>query len=75
MSTWNRQSRIEWLENALLKHVVVLDGAMGTMIQQAGLGERDYRGAEFANWSMDLKGNNDLLSLTQPELIKGIHAQ
>jgi len=75
MGTWNRQSRIEWLENALLKHVVVLDGAMGTMIQQAGLSERDYRGEEFADWSMDLKGNNDLLSLTQPELIKGIHAQ
>ena len=75
MGAWNRQSRIEWLENALLKHVVVLDGAMGTMIQQAGLSERDYRGEEFADWSMDLKGNNDLLSLTQPELIKGIHAQ
>ena len=42
MGAWNRQSRIEWLENALLKHVVVLDGAMGTMIQQAGLSERDY---------------------------------
>lgn len=69
MGTWNRQSRIEWLENALLKRVVVLDGEMGTIIQQAGLGERDYRGEEFADWSMDLKGNNDLLSITQPELI------
>ena len=69
MGTWNRQSRIEWLENALLKRVVVLDGEMGTIIQQAGLRERDYRGEEFADWSMDLKGNNDLLSITQPELI------
>ena len=75
MSGWNRQSRVEWLETTLKNRVVVLDGAMGTMIQQAGLGERDYRGTEFADWSMDLKGNNDLLSLTQPELIKDIHAQ
>jgi 5-methyltetrahydrofolate--homocysteine methyltransferase len=75
MAAWTRRSRIEWLERALLERVVVLDGAMGTMIQQAGLGESDYRGVEFAEWSMDLKGNNDLLSLTQPDLIKDIHMQ
>jgi 5-methyltetrahydrofolate--homocysteine methyltransferase len=75
MTAWTRRSRIEWLERALLERVVVLDGAMGTMIQQAGLGESDYRGVEFAEWSMDLKGNNDLLSLTQPNLIKDIHMQ
>ena len=75
MTAWTRRSRIEWLERALLERVVVLDGAMGTMIQQARLGESDYRGVEFAEWSMDLKGNNDLLSLTQPDLIKDIHMQ
>ena len=75
MDTWTRRSRIEWLERALLERVLVLDGAMGTMIQQAGLGESDYRGVEFAEWSMDLKGNNDLLSMTQPDLIKDIHMQ
>ena len=75
MQTWTRKTRIEWLERTLAERVVVLDGAMGTMIQQAGLGERDYRGVEFADWAMDLKGNNDLLSLTQPDLIVDIHKQ
>ncbi|WP_457255600.1 methionine synthase [Pedococcus sp. P5_B7] len=51
-----------------------MDGAMGTMIQREGLGEDDYRGERFADWESDLKGNNDLLSLTQPEIIRGIHA-
>ncbi len=46
---------------------------MGTMIQREGLGEDDYRGERFADWDSDLKGNNDLLSLTQPEIIRGIH--
>ncbi|MGO4342325.1 methionine synthase [Pedococcus sp. 2YAF34] len=50
-----------------------MDGAMGTMIQREGLGEEDYRGERFADWPSDLKGNNDLLSLTQPEIIAGIH--
>ncbi|WP_406833233.1 methionine synthase [Pedococcus sp. KACC 23699] len=50
-----------------------MDGAMGTMIQREGLGEDDYRGDRFADWPSDLKGNNDLLSLTQPEVIAGIH--
>ncbi|WP_304650416.1 methionine synthase [Nostocoides sp. HKS02] len=50
-----------------------MDGAMGTMIQREGLGEQDYRGDRFADWESDLKGNNDLLSLTQPEIIRGIH--
>ncbi|WP_460968773.1 methionine synthase [Pedococcus soli] len=50
-----------------------MDGAMGTMIQREGLGEDDYRGERFADWPSDLKGNNDLLSLTQPEIIAGIH--
>jgi 5-methyltetrahydrofolate--homocysteine methyltransferase len=55
------------------KRILVLDGAMGTMIQEHKLQEADYRGEAFANWHSDLKGNNDLLSITQPELIKNIH--
>ncbi len=57
------------------RRILILDGAMGTMIQQLKLQEADYRGARFAHWSRDLKGNNDLLSLTQPELIQDIHRQ
>ena len=61
------------LEGLLNRRIVVLDGAMGTMIQEHQLGEADYRGERFADWSTDLKGNNDLLSLTRPDLIEGIH--
>ena len=61
--------------NKLLNdRILVLDGAMGTMIQREGLDETDYRGDRFADHGMDLKGNNDLLSLTRPELIQGLHA-
>ena len=55
------------------ERILVLDGAMGTMIQRHKFEEEDYRGQEFKNWPSDLKGNNDLLSLTQPEIIKDIH--
>ncbi len=59
---------------ALLKQrILILDGAMGTMIQRHQLEEADYRGERFADWSCDLKGNNDLLVLTNPEIIQGIH--
>ena len=75
MYQWSRTSRIEWLKKTLTERVVLLDGGMGTMIQQAGLSESDYRGTEFADWSSDLKGNNDLLTLTQPALIAQIHRQ
>ena len=75
MYQWSRASRIEWLKKTLTERVVLLDGGMGTMIQQAGLSESDYRGTEFADWSSDLKGNNDLLTLTQPALIAQIHRQ
>ena len=75
MTQWNRQSRVAWLKSTLKKRIVILDGGMGTMIQQAGLSETDYRGREFADWGSELKGNNDLLSLTQPELIADIHRQ
>ncbi|MEM7284302.1 MAG: homocysteine S-methyltransferase family protein, partial [Pseudomonadota bacterium] len=65
----------EQLKTALKQKVLVLDGAMGTMIQRHGLTEPDYRGDRFANWSCDLKGNNDLLTLTQPQIIRDIHSQ
>lgn len=55
------------------KRILVLDGAMGTMIQQYKLNEKDYRGERFADYASDLRGNNDLLSLTQPEIIREIH--
>ncbi len=63
------------LREAASKRILVLDGAMGTMIQRHGLGEADYRGDRFAAHGHDLKGNNDLLSITRPEIIRGIHAQ
>ncbi len=55
------------------KRILVLDGAMGTMIQRYQLSEKEFRGERFANFPMDLKGNNDLLNITQPEIIKEIH--
>lgn len=63
------------LEQALQARILVLDGAMGTMIQAAGLEEADYRGERFADHASDLKGNNDLLSLTRPDVIASIHKQ
>jgi 5-methyltetrahydrofolate--homocysteine methyltransferase len=57
----------------LKERILVIDGAMGTMIQQYKLSEADYRGERFANWHVDLKGNNDLLCLTQPRIITDIH--
>ncbi|MEM9101352.1 MAG: methionine synthase [Pseudomonadota bacterium] len=63
------------LEKALRERILVLDGAMGTMIQQHKFSETDYRGKEFEDWHCDLKGNNDLLSITQPETIYSIHQQ
>ena len=61
------------LTAALNERVLVLDGAMGTMIQREGLSEQDFRGERFADWPSDLQGNNDLLSLTNPSVIEGIH--
>jgi 5-methyltetrahydrofolate--homocysteine methyltransferase len=57
----------------LTQRILILDGAMGTMIQRHGLSEADYRGERFAAWPRDLKGNNDLLVLTRPDVIRGIH--
>jgi len=61
------------LQSALTHRILILDGAMGTMIQQHKLGEADYRGARFAGHGKDLKGNNDLLVLTRPDVVGGIH--
>ncbi len=61
------------LTKLLSEKILFLDGAMGTMIQGYKLEEQDYRGERFADWPCDVKGNNDLLSLTQPEIIKAIH--
>ena len=63
------------IEKALQEKILIIDGAMGTMIQQHKLQEADYRGERFKNWHTDVKGNNDLLSITQHEIIIGIHKQ
>ena len=62
------------LEKILSKKILVMDGAMGTMVQGYNLEEKDFRGNRFLNHKSDLKGNNDILSITQPEIIKEIHA-
>src|SRR5688572_23201157 len=59
----------------LQERIVIIDGAMGTMIQQHKLEEADFRGERFKDWKHDLKGNNDLLSLTQPRITQEIHRQ
>ena len=62
------------LQDLLARRILILDGAMGTMIQSYRLQEADYRGERFRDWPRDLKGNNDLLALTQPAIIREIHA-
>src|ERR1700742_4254723 len=61
------------LLDLLAQRIVILDGAMGTMIQTYKLDEAGYRGQRFKDWPSDLKGNNDLLNITQPHLIQAIH--
>ena len=61
------------LKDLLSQRIVILDGAMGTMIQQHKLEETDYRGQRFSDWPSDLKGNNDLLGITRPDVIQSIH--
>jgi 5-methyltetrahydrofolate--homocysteine methyltransferase len=76
MSTpMTHDDRIDALFALLDQRIVLLDGAMGTMIQGYKLGEDDYRGERFADWERDLKGNNDLLTLTRPQVIRDIHMQ
>ena len=69
-----RTQRLARLPDLLKQRILILDGAMGTMIQRYKLEEQDYRGERFADWKSDLKGNNDLLLLTQPKIIRDIHA-
>jgi 5-methyltetrahydrofolate--homocysteine methyltransferase len=66
-------NRIEELKRLLNERIVILDGAMGTMIQARNLSEAEFRGERFKDWPRDLKGLNDLLNITQPELIEEIH--
>jgi 5-methyltetrahydrofolate--homocysteine methyltransferase len=69
------QTSISLFEKQLAKRILVLDGAMGTMIQAYNFSEEDYRGQRFANWSCDVKGNNDLLVLSQAQTISNIHGE
>src|SRR6476661_8383201 len=63
------------IRQALEQRILIIDGAMGTMIQRYKLQEADYRGERFKDWHLDVKGNNDLLSITQPQIIKAIHRE
>ena len=61
------------IQECLNERILIIDGAMGTMIQQYKLEEKDYRGERFKDWHKDVRGNNDLLSVTQPQIIQAIH--
>ncbi|GAC1381509.1 MAG: hypothetical protein NVSMB45_06450 [Ginsengibacter sp.] len=63
------------IRQELEKRILIIDGAMGTMIQRYQLEEKDYRGEQFKDWHKDVKGNNDLLSITQPQIVEAIHLQ
>ena len=65
----------ELLTRLAAERILIFDGAMGTMIQRLGLTEEDFRGERFKDWQRDLKGNNDLLSITRPDAIRDIHRQ
>ena len=73
VTTEIRPDATDQLRALLAERVMIMDGAMGTMVQRHGLSEADFRGERFADWPSDLKGNNDLLSLTRPDIIRGIH--
>ena len=62
------------IEKQLLERILLIDGGMGTMIQEYKFEENDYRGKRFSDWHCDLKGNNDLLVLSQPHIIRDIHS-
>ncbi|MFY7961014.1 MAG: homocysteine S-methyltransferase family protein, partial [Elsteraceae bacterium] len=70
---FTRDSRIDALPALAENRILVIDGAMGTMIQRLKLDEEGYRGERFKSWNRDVKGNNDLLVLTQPDAIRAIH--
>lgn len=63
------------IQDCLQERILIIDGAMGTMIQRYKLEEADYRGERFKDWHCDVKGNNDLLSITRPDIIEAIHKQ
>jgi 5-methyltetrahydrofolate--homocysteine methyltransferase len=69
----NSTNRTELIKSLLKERILIIDGAMGTMIQDYRLEEADYRGERFADFHLDIKGNNELLSLTQPHIIRDIH--
>ncbi len=73
MPIFTRESRRPLLDAAASERILVLDGAMGTLVQDHRLGEADFRGRRFADHPIDLRGNTDLLSLTQPEIVADIH--
>lgn len=70
-----RSDATDQLRETLSQRILLMDGGMGTMIRGRGLSEADFRGERFADWSSDLQGNNDLLCLTQPEIIVDLHRQ
>ena len=70
-----RAARLARLPGLLAERILVLDGAMGTMLQRARLVEADYRGSTFTDIAGDLKGNHDLLCLTRPDVVRGVHAE
>ncbi|WP_373019283.1 methionine synthase [Thiomicrorhabdus sp.] len=70
-----RSERLQLLKSLLQERIMVLDGAMGTMIQDQHLSEEDFRGERFADYHMDIKGNNDILVITKPEVIRDIHLE
>ena len=63
------------IKNEIAGRILVLDGAMGTMLQRNNFSEEDFRGERFKDFAHPLKGNNDLLSITQPEAVKDVHRQ
>src|SRR5688572_32295775 len=71
----NKQRSLMKIEDILKERILVLDGAMGTMIQRYNLEEKDFRGDRLKDHKHPLKGNNDLLSLTRPDIIKDIHRE
>ncbi|MCC6242223.1 MAG: methionine synthase [Gemmatimonadaceae bacterium] len=75
MTSFTRASRLATLPELLSRRILLIDGAMGTMLQTYRLGEADYRGTRFADWPSDLKGNNDLLAMTRPEVVGAIHGE
>ncbi len=75
MTNYKSKEGLQGLRSILEQRVLVLDGAMGTMIQRYKLSEEDYRGTQFKHWKQPLQGNNDLLNITQPQIIEAIHKE